>query len=160
MAILDIRQRTGYLFVAVTIAHIILISAQVNTQRGARSMSVLEAVTFGVFAEVQRGAWAVISGARDAWGNYFALQGIRQENERLRREIGQLQIELQQERSVARQSQRLQQLLELRTRTPLSTTAAAVIAGGASADFRTVTIDKGSGDGLRPDMAVIAPAGA
>lgn len=159
MAILDIRQRTGYLFVAVTIAHIILISAQVNTQRGARSMSVLEAVTFGVFAEVQRGAWAAISGARDVWGNYFALQGIREENERLRREIGQLQIELQQERSVARQSQGLQQLLELRTRTELSTTAAAVIAGGASADFRTVTIDKGTGDGLRPDMAVIAPAG-
>jgi rod shape-determining protein MreC len=159
MAILDIRQRTGYLFVAVTIAHIILISAQVNTQRGAGSMSVLEAVTFGMFAEVQRGAWAVISGARDVWGNYFALQGIRQENERLRREIGQLQIELQQERSVARQSEHLQQLLELRTRTELSTTAAAVIAGAASADFRTVTIDKGSGNGLRPDMAVIAPAG-
>jgi rod shape-determining protein MreC len=34
-----------------------------------------------------------------------------------------------------------------------------VIAGGASPDFRTVTIDKGTNEGLRPDMAVIAPAG-
>ena len=34
-----------------------------------------------------------------------------------------------------------------------------VIAGGASPDFRTVTIDKGSRDGLRPDMAVISPDG-
>lgn len=37
--------------------------------------------------------------------------------------------------------------------------AAAVIAGGASPDFRTITIDKGTADGVRADMAVIAPAG-
>jgi rod shape-determining protein MreC len=53
----------------------------------------------------------------------------------------------------------LQQLLEMRTQTSLETTAAAVIAGGASPDFRTMTIDKGSSEGLRPDMAVISPAG-
>ena len=34
-----------------------------------------------------------------------------------------------------------------------------MIAGGASPEFRTMTIDKGTSDGLRPDMAVIAPAG-
>jgi rod shape-determining protein MreC len=34
-----------------------------------------------------------------------------------------------------------------------------VIAGGASPDFRTATIDKGTSDGLKPDMAVISPAG-
>lgn len=156
MALLDIRERTGYLFVAVTIAHIILISAQVNTRRG---VPVLEAVTFGVFAEVQRGAASAIAAARQGWQGYFALQQVRQENERLRQEVGQLQIRLQQERALARQSQSLQELLELRRRTTLTTTAASVIAGGASPDFRTVTIDKGTSDGLRPDQAVIAPAG-
>ena len=46
---LDIRQRAGYLFLAVTLGHIILISAQVNARSG---VPVLEQVTFGVFAEV------------------------------------------------------------------------------------------------------------
>jgi rod shape-determining protein MreC len=156
MALLDIRQRTGYLFMAVTIGHIILISAQVNTRRG---VPVLEAVTFGVFAEVQRAASSVITGVRASWSDYFALQQVRQENERLQQEMAALRIELQQERAAAQQSQILGDLLELRSKTGLATTASLVIGSGASPDFRTITIDKGTSDGLRPDMAVIAPAG-
>ncbi len=156
MALLDIRQRTGYLFVAVTIAHIILISAQVNTQRG---VPMLEAVTFGVLAEVQRGASAMIGGLQDTWQQYFALQSVRGENEQLRDDLATLRIRLQQEQALAEQARTLQALLELRTRTALSTTAATVIAGGASPDFRTMTIDKGTSAGLRQDMAVLVPAG-
>jgi rod shape-determining protein MreC len=156
MALLDIRQRTGYLFAAVMVGHIILISAQVNTKRG---VPMLEEVTFGLFAEVQRASNSVISSFREGWTGYFALQQVRQENERLHQEVGQLQIKLQEERALASQSRNLQQLLELRQRSSLDTTAANVIAGGASPDFRTFTIDKGSNDGLKPDQAVISPAG-
>jgi rod shape-determining protein MreC len=161
VALLDIRQRTGYLFVAVTIAHIILISAQVNTRRG---VPMLEAVTFGVFAEVQRGATAMISGLQDTWQNYFALQSARGENERLKVEVAQLRIKLQQEERLAAETRALQQLLDLRNQISLTTTASnitesTVIAGGASPEFRTITIDKGTRAGVRPDMAVVAPAG-
>ena len=156
MAILDIRLRAGYLFGAVTIGHIVLISAQVTTDRG---VPMLEAVTFGVFAEVQRGASSVIGGVRTSWGDYLALQSVRSDNERLQQEIGQLHVTLQQERALAQQSRTLQALLELRSQAPLTTAAAGVIASSASPDFRTLTIDKGSEDGLRPDMAVISPAG-
>jgi rod shape-determining protein MreC len=41
----------------------------------------------------------------------------------------------------------------------LSTVAAEIIAAGATSEFRTITIDKGTTDGLRSDMAVLAPAG-
>jgi len=156
MAILDIRLRAGYLFGAVTIGHIVLISAQVTTDRG---VPMLEAVTFGVFAEVQRGASSMIGGVRTSWGDYLALQSVRSDNERLQEEIGQLHVTLQQERALAQQSRTLQALLELRSQAPLTTAAAGVIASSASPDFRTLTIDKGSEDGLRPDMAVISPAG-
>ena len=63
MALLDIRQRAGYLFLAVVLGQIILISAQVNGRSG---VPVLQAVTFGVFAEIQRGTSAVVSGFRRA----------------------------------------------------------------------------------------------
>ena len=153
---LDARQRLGYLFIAVTIGHIILISAQVNTQRG---VPVLEVVTFGIFAEVQRATSLVIGAVRGSWGDYLALRQVRQDNERLRREMAEIQVRLQQERALAQESRGLEQLLELRSRIPLQTTAANVIGSGASPDFRTITLDKGTAHGLRSDMAVIAPAG-
>jgi rod shape-determining protein MreC len=156
MALLDIRQRTGWLLMAVVVGHILLISTQVATRRG---VPLLEALTFGVFAEVQRGATSGFSSMRDVWQNYFALQQTRQENQQLRTELAQMRIGLQQERALAEQSRMLQKLLDLKMETPLETTAAYVIAGGASPDFRTATIDKGTRDGLKPDMAVISPAG-
>ena len=166
MAVLDIRQRTGWLFVGIIVAHIVWISAQVNTRRG---VPLLEAVTFGVFAEVQRWGTSVVSGVHDTWTNYFALQQVRTENERLRAENAQLQIRLQSERAEAQQARTLQALLELRGRHTFATTGAgvratplvqtSVIGGGASPSFRTLTIDKGTQDGVRADMAVIAPGG-
>jgi rod shape-determining protein MreC len=156
MAVLDIRQRTGWLFLAVIVGHIVLISAQVTTQRG---VPVLEEVTFGTFAEVQRAATSAVTGVQEGWQNYFALQEIRQDNERLRQEVAQLQIGLQQERALAQESRALQQVLELRGGTALKTTGAGVIGTGPDPSFRTMTIDKGTQDGLRQDMAVIAPTG-
>lgn len=67
---------------------------------------------------------------------------------------------------MAQQSRSLADLLELRNEIGLSATAGAVtrstvIGSGASPQnsFRSVTIDKGTRDGLQRDMAVIAPAG-
>src|SRR5262245_4781580 len=156
MALLDLRQRTGWLFMAVTVGHILLISAQVNTRRG---VPLLEALTFGAFAEVQRVATSGSGSVRDGWTNYFALQQIRRENAELRDEVSKLRVGLQQERALAEQTRTLQQLLDLRSSVTLSTMAAAVIAGGASPEFRTITIDKGTGDGISTDMAVISPSG-
>jgi len=156
MAVLDIRQRTGYLFVALTVGHIVLISAQVSTNRG---IPLLEEVTFGAFAEVQRIASAAIGGMRTSWTDYVALQEVRSENARLRDEVARLRVGLQQERALAQRARSLEGILELRTSVELATVAATVIAGGASPDFRTITIDKGSAEGLRPNMAVIVPGG-
>jgi len=156
MALLDIRQRTGYLFIGLTIGHIVLISAQVTTERG---VPVLEAVAFGMFAEVQRAASTAIGGMQASWSDYVALQEVRHENERLRTEVAQLQVRLQQERALAQHARTLEGLLKLRSDAELPTVAAAIIAGGASPDFRTITVDKGTADGLRADLAVIAPAG-
>ena len=156
MAVLDIRQRTGWLFMAVTIGHIILISAQVNTRSG---VPMLEAATFGLFAEVQRGTTSVAGGVQDSWQNYFALQQVRGENDALRQEVARLRVQMQQERALAQQSRSLQELLDLRSAVELDTTAANVIGAGASPEFRTMTLDKGTSHGLKSDMAVISPTG-
>jgi rod shape-determining protein MreC len=156
MAVIDIRRRTGYLFLAVIVGHVILISTQVTTKRG---VPMLEAAVFGVFSEVQRAANGVTMGVRGTWQDYFALRQVRTENEQLKQQLGELRVRLQEERNLAQQSQSLQKLLDLKASTTLTTTGAGVIAGGASPEFRTITIDKGTHEGLRADMAVISPAG-
>ena len=156
MALVDIRQHSGYLFLGVIVAHVLLISAQVNSRSG---VPVLESVTFGAFSEVQRVVSSGVSGVRNVWGSYVGLRRVKQENEALKRELAAAQVAAQEQHALADRTRGLEQLLELRARTTLKTTAAEIIGAAATPDFRTVTIDKGSRDGLHADMAVIAPTG-
>ena len=156
MALLDIRQRAGYLFLGVMLGHILLISAQINSRSG---VPVLEAVAFGVFAEVQRGISAGFSSVRSVWSGYAGLRHVKSENDALTRQLEVAQVALQQQRALADRTRNLERLLGLRDRSNLNTVAADIIAGGATPDFRTLTIDKGTRNGVRADMSVIAPAG-
>ena len=156
MALLDIRQRVGWLFMTVTVMHLILISAQVQTRRG---VPMLEEAIFGSMAEVQRVATGGIGEARGFWQNYLNLRQTGRENESLKQRVSQLEVALQRERALAGQTRVLQEMLDLKAETPFVTTPAMVIASGASPEFRTMTLDKGSSQGLATDMAVLAPAG-
>jgi rod shape-determining protein MreC len=156
VAILDIRWNAGYLFLAVILGHVILISAQVNSRSG---VPLLESVTFGLFAEVQRGSSSGVSGIRTVWERYGSLRSVERENIELKQKLETVQVELQERRALADRARGLQQLLELRDRSNLRTVAAEVIASSASPDFRTLTIDKGTNQEVRGDMAVIAADG-
>jgi rod shape-determining protein MreC len=156
MALLDFRLKAGYLFLAVVVGHLVLITAQVNGKSG---VPILEAVTFSTFAEVQRATATVVGGVRGVWTGYIDLRGVRNENERLKRELAQAQVQVQEQRALAGRSRSLEAILELRNGVDLQTTAAQIIGSAASPDFRTVTIDKGTFEGLHNDMAVMAPAG-
>jgi rod shape-determining protein MreC len=156
VALLDIRQRAGSLFLAVLLGHILLISAQLTSRSG---VPMFEALTFGLFAEVQRGVSGGVSSVRNLWSGYVGLRDLKKENEELVRQLREAGIALQEQRALADRTRSLERLLDLRDRSNIKTAAAEIIAAGSSPDFRTLTIDKGSRDGVAVDMAVIAPAG-
>jgi len=120
---------------------------------------VLEAVTFGVFAEIERSVSSGFSGIRQFWSGYAGLRHVKQQNEQLVKQLDEAQVALQEQRALADRTRSLERLLDLRNRSNLKTAAAGIIAAGAMPDFRTLTIDKGTRDGIERDMAVIAPAG-
>ena len=94
-----------------------------------------------------------------AWTNYVYLRGVRRENRELRAELDRMKLEqvrLQEDADMAR---RLQSLLAFKEQHIDSTVAAQVIGTSGSDQSRALYIDKGSKDGLRPDMAVITPNG-
>jgi rod shape-determining protein MreC len=154
--LLDIRRRTGVLFGILMVAQVLLVSAQVQTKTGVK---VLQAVTFEVFSRVEVATASILNFSRHGWTNYVALRGVRAENDDLKRRVADLEVRLQQEHALATRSQGLQALMDLKSQATVPTVAAEVIAGNPDSVVRTVTIDRGSADGVQPDMAVIAPGG-
>jgi rod shape-determining protein MreC len=115
---------------------------------------------FAVMGEVQRlAAWGA-GGLGATWHHYVALQDAQRENAGLRADLAQLEVRLQQQRALALRGERLQALLGLQQQLVGRTLAADIVAGDATSWFRTVTIDRGTNDGVRPDLAVISPRGA
>lgn len=156
MATVQLSQRPLLVLAGAIVLHVILISAQVSTTAG---IPFIQVVTFGIFSEVQRGTMTSIDGVRSLWTGYVALRDAQVENEALKRELQTLQVRLQEERAQAQRAENFRQLLELRQRAGVETLATEIIAGPASPDFRDMTIDKGSLEGVARDMAVISPAG-
>jgi rod shape-determining protein MreC len=156
VALLDIRLRSGSLCLAVILGQILLISAQVNSKSG---VPVIESVTFGIFSEVQRGLSGGFLGIRSVWTGYIGLRNLKVENEALKRDLAAAQVSVQEQRALADRTRGLERLLDLREHLDLKTVAAEIIGAAATPDFRTLTIDKGTRDGVKADMAIIAPAG-
>lgn len=156
MAILDLRRRNGTLFGILTLLHILAISAQVTTSSG---LPLIAQLAFGIFADVQQVVAGISRGFDGVWMHYVDLRRVRADNQRLIGELGELRVRLQQQEALASRAAGLQAVLQLRDATSFPTSAASIIGGSSSPEFRTVTIDRGRDAQLDTDMPVIAPAG-
>jgi rod shape-determining protein MreC len=154
--LIDIRRRTAVLFLAVSLGHVLLISAQVQAKSG---MPLIEDLAFGGFARVQGVMAAIGDGVTSVWRNYFALRGVVAENAALKAEVASLQGQLQAQTAISSQTHALEQTLQLQQSVTQRTLAARVIAGDPSPGALTITIDRGTADGVRKDLAVIAGGG-
>ena len=150
------RPRSGYLVLSVLVAHVALISAQIDTVPGT---SLLHTVTFGLLAEMQRAVSSTVASARDVWTGYVSLRDVREENVELQEMVARLEMRVQAQDALVRQAHSLERLLELDREVDLLTLSARVIGVDATPWFRTVTVDRGIRHGVRLDMAVIAPGG-
>ena len=96
---------------------------------------------------------------RGAWGNYVDLLHTRQQDAALKQEVARLRVEEASFAEDAAQGRRLQTLLDFRQHYVTSTVAAQVIGTSGSERSHVLYIDKGSEDGIKPEMAVITPDG-
>jgi len=96
---------------------------------------------------------------RRNWSNYIDLHNARKENRELQEEIARLKLEQIRYKQDAEQAQRLQALLGFKQNYIGQIKAAQVIGTSGMEQSRTISIDKGSRDGVKVDMAVITPDG-
>jgi rod shape-determining protein MreC len=109
-------------------------------------------------APVEKLADWSLYGVRSVWNRYFALIGVYDENQRLRRENGELRMQIAQQSEAVLEAERIRRLVDLQESGFRKSVVARVI-GRVPAHNQTVTIDKGTAHGLTPDSAVITPAG-
>ena len=149
-------QRTGYLALAVFVGYVLLISAQVNVSSDS---SLVRTLTFGTLTELQRVMTSSVGAVRGMWNGYVWLQDVQEENTVLRETVDRLELRLQRQNALVQRAKSLQQLLELRDSTDALTLTAEVIGVDATPWFQTLTVARGSADGVRSDLAVIASNG-
>jgi len=93
------------------------------------------------------------------WGKYIGLINVRQENEQLRQELLKYKAANIEYREAVATNVRLQKLLELKESLPPPTMTAEIIGKDPSLWFRTLTINRGSSDGVQKGMPVVTVEG-
>jgi rod shape-determining protein MreC len=99
------------------------------------------------------------AGVADRWERYVALQGVQEENQQLRKEIEWLRGQQSQLRESVAATERLTALLQFKEQALPAMVAAQVIGRDATNRYRAIILNKGEGDGIKPDMGVVTPAG-
>jgi rod shape-determining protein MreC len=149
-------RRSGFLLAGLVLAHLIVISRQVD---GGAHATLLERAAYAVFSPIQRLIAGAVYGVKSGWSGYLGLRRVRQENTRLEERLRTMESLLQERQQQAQEAQRLRELLELRQALPFETTAAEVIARDGLPWFRTILVDKGTAAGVELDDPVIGSSG-
>lgn len=116
-------------------------------------------VALAVLAPIQRGLVTVFRPVGSFLGGLTEVPSLRARLSRLERERASVQAEREQVDDILRENESLRRLLALRDRFGFQTMGAQVIGIGPSNLERSVFIDKGTRDGVRKDMPVLAGEG-
>ncbi|MGD1215481.1 MAG: rod shape-determining protein MreC [Terriglobales bacterium] len=153
------RYRNLIVLVGVLFAQVLGLAVQVKRTTDSESTRLIRIWAVGAVTPLEKAlVWAQTS-SRNVWHNYFYLRGVRAENRSLKQQIERMSLEQVRMSQDADQARRLQALLAFKEQFISQTMAAQVIGGSGSESSRSVYIDKGESDGIKPDMAVITADG-
>ena len=153
------RYRNVCILAGVLFAQVLGLAVQVRRTSGDESSRLIRVWAVSLITPLEKGIIWMQKGTGGVWQNYVYLRGVRQENRDLKMEIERLRLERVRLAEDAEQARRLQSLLGFKEQFISKTLAAQVIGSSGSDLSHSVYIDKGSKDGIAPDMAVITAEG-
>jgi rod shape-determining protein MreC len=158
------RFKNALFLIVVLLAQAIALAVQVRSpvdpsQPDGPSVRLVRLWATAAVTPFERVAHATTFFLTHGWSDYIDLRHVRQQNQQLQQELTRMRIEQAGIAEDALEGRRLQALLGFREKYVASTVPAQVIGTSGSEQSRVLTIDKGSRDGLKPDMAVITPEG-
>jgi rod shape-determining protein MreC len=150
------RYRNLSVLLLVVVGQLLLLGYQIRSRQDVRLLRVwsVTAVT-----ELTGLAEALAAGLGSLVREYFALVGVRRENERLRQELDRWKLETLHLRAELATAERAAALRLFQARTPSKTVAARIIGAGTALNSKVVFVDAGTRSGVESGMAVITPDG-
>jgi rod shape-determining protein MreC len=153
------RYRNLIVLVGVLFAQVLGLAVQVKRTTDSEPTRLIRIWAVGAVTPLEKALVWTETSTGNAWHNYFYLRGVRAENRDLKQQIERMSLERVRMSQDADQARRLQALLAFKEQFISETMAAQVIGGSGSELSRSVYIDKGEHDGIKPDMAVITADG-
>lgn len=146
--------KRGLLLLAIILIAIILMSP--DLQKRPRYYLIERPVVF-VASLFQKRFTQAGAGIKAVWNGYINLISVQKENARLKEEIEHLRAENIRYKEISHSLERMQTLLDFKEKAPFRTISVRVIGKDTSNLFKTITIYRGEGNGIRKGMAVITP---
>jgi rod shape-determining protein MreC len=115
----------------------------------------LQRLAIAVFGPLQRGASAVVRPVAELGALGAELGGLREDNRRLEAEVARLRAQERTYADVLGENRRLRGALRMAARCGCRTVGASVVASSGSNFQLSVTVDAGSRQGVKRDMAVV-----
>jgi rod shape-determining protein MreC len=153
------RYRNLIVLVGVLFAQVLGLAVQVKRTTDSEPTRLIRIWAVGAVTPLERVLVWVQTSTGNVWHNYFYLRGVRAENRNLKAQIERMSLEQVRISQDADQARRLQALLAFKEQFISQTMAAQVIGSSGSEQSRSLYIDKGENDGIKPDMAVITADG-
>ncbi|HUQ91185.1 MAG TPA: rod shape-determining protein MreC [Bryobacteraceae bacterium] len=150
------RYKNLTVLLVVIAAQLVLLAYQVKSNQDMRLIRVWSVTAITPIARLVE---AVRGGTIGFFRDYFILLNAREENLRLREEMGRLKLDNQFLKSELSTAERARSLTAFQTRTPSKTLAARIIANATGASSKVVYVDRGVAAGVLPGMAVVTPDG-
>ncbi len=148
-------RRAWMWLLAFLILHLVAISRQVDVQ----GVSLFERTVRSFVSPLQNVVTSFADGVVGGWNSVVGLRSVDAENERLRNRLRDAELQLLSQRAAVEENGRLRAMLALKPRLPMTTLLADVVARNASPWFKTISIDKGSDQGVFHGATVLAPSG-
>jgi rod shape-determining protein MreC len=158
MALYGRARNTRLLVVSLVMASLVTITVD---YRGGRSgpFEVAGRSALSVVGALQGGVNKVLHPIGAFFGGIAHIGSLQAENDRLKSEIQALQRQSSRSVSLERENKELSSLVKLRTDLGLAGVTATVIAGSPTNFEWSVTIDRGSSDGVKVDSPVVSGRG-
>src|SRR5258708_20187197 len=147
------RYRNLIVLVGVLFAQVLGLAVQVKRTTDSEPTRLIRVWVVDIVTPLEKVLVWVQTSTGNVWHNYFYLRGVRAENRSLKAQIERMSLEQVRMSQDADQARRLQALLAFKEQFISKTMAAQVIGSSGSELSRSVYVDKGERDGIKPGLA-------